>query len=128
MLVTFGDSDSGIFSVRLLDDKGNDVSSSARIADNTVEFTLTDPADGTYRYRLVLEDWAGNITSYELNFAVDSTPPTTTVSLPGGHYDGAVGVDLTCSESAAIITPPMVIRLLWAPPIPRPPPPRSMAS
>lgn len=102
VLVTFGDSDSGIFSARLLDDRGNDISSSALIAGNTVELILTDLADGTYRYTLILEDWAGNITSYEMNFIVDSKPPATVASIPGGPYDGAVNVDLTCSEDATI--------------------------
>jgi len=102
LLVTFGDTDSGIFSVRLLDAGGNDITSSAILGGNTVELILTDLADGTYRYTLILEDWAGNTTSYDMNFTVDRTPPATVASVPGGNYDGAVSVDLTCSEDATI--------------------------
>jgi hypothetical protein len=104
-----------------------------------LSYTLKDPYPGTIYISVWFRDAAGNVNDYasraqstiELKIE-DTTPPTTTASLPAGYYDGPQTVTLTCrddfnclltwyttdGENVPIyidpfeITPPVVLRFL----------------
>jgi hypothetical protein len=102
MLITFGDSGSGVKTVTLLNGDDEDITSQATLTANTIEFILENPTDGDYEFILVIEDNLGNITSTPISFTVDSTIPVTEVSMAGGSYDDPISIDLTTSEPATI--------------------------
>jgi len=102
LLVTFGDDLSGVKTVMLLDGSGTDITSSAVITENTLEYVIQDPVDGACRFTLVLEDMEGNVREIPLDFIIDATLPLTTASVESGTFDTAFSVDLTCSEAAVI--------------------------
>ncbi len=106
MLMTFLDDESGINSVKLLDENGIDITHLATFDDpnnpNTISYVIGAPEDRTYNFTLILEDMTGNINQIDIMFTVDNFIPVTTVSQPGGTYQGPFTVTLTCSEEATI--------------------------
>ena len=102
MIVTFGDDDSGVVSVVLLDENGVDITRQAVISGHAITFPLKNPENREYQFQLILTDEAGNKTILDISFTVDSILPVVTPSVPGGHYDAPFTVDLDCSENADI--------------------------
>ncbi len=106
MLMTFLDDDSGIYSVILRDENDTDITHLATFDDpnnpNTISYLINAPEDRTYNFTLDLEDMAGNIDQIDIEFTIDNLIPVTTVSQPGGTYQGPFTVTLTCSEEATI--------------------------
>jgi hypothetical protein len=103
MLLTFGDSASGMYSVTLYDDLDNDITSLANVTENTIELLIENPVDGhEYHYILVLEDWVGNTSNIDISFTADTTIPVTTASITGGNFEEPIIVELTCSEDATV--------------------------
>jgi hypothetical protein len=102
MLITFGDSGSGVRSVILLNSENENITSQATVAANTIEYIIANPTDGDYVFTLELEDNLGNITRTPITFRVDGIIPVTTVSMAGGSYDDPISIDLTASEPATI--------------------------
>ena len=106
MIIVFGDDDSGIYSVNILDENGTDITGQATIGgaynSQTISLNIANPEDKTYQYTVVLEDMAGNTTGFPISFTVDNGPPVTSASLSGGQFGGPFTVTLTCSEDATI--------------------------
>nr|WP_320015635.1 chitobiase/beta-hexosaminidase C-terminal domain-containing protein [uncultured Desulfobacter sp.] len=102
MIVTFGDNDSGIASVVLLDENGVDITSQTIISGNAITFPLKNPENREYQFQLILTDKAGNKTILDISFTADSILPVVTPSIPGGHYDAPFTTNLDCSENADI--------------------------
>lgn len=105
MVIIFGDTGSGIYSVKLFENQV-DITNQATIGDPynayTLSYTITSPVEQTYQYSVVLEDMAGNINDIPVSFTVDNTPPVTTVSQTGGTFSGPFTVTLSCSEGATV--------------------------
>jgi len=106
MRIIYGDADSGIYSVKVFDENGNDITDQVTFGgpynSQTISLNIANPEDRTYQYTVVLEDMAGNTTEVIIEFEVDNTPPVTTVSQPGGTYSGPFTVTLSCTEEATI--------------------------
>lgn len=102
LTVTFGDNDTGVQSVTLLDSNNNDITSQAIIDNNSLDYTIQSPEDGEYTYTIILTDNEGNTAQYTITFTVDTVPPVTTASVEGGLYNTSFTVNLTCSEAATI--------------------------
>jgi len=73
--ITFGDADSGIYSVKLLDENLLDITDQATIGGSynsqTLSLNIINPENKTYQYTMLLEDMAGNTTDFPISFTVD---------------------------------------------------------
>ncbi|MCP4001402.1 MAG: hypothetical protein GY727_10875, partial [Gammaproteobacteria bacterium] len=105
--VIFADDDTGIYSVQLLDNNNNVITSQATIGGSynpqTLSFVIANPVEQTYQYTVVLEDIAGNTDSVVISFDVDQTPPVTTPSLAGNTFTDQFTVTLSSDEAGSTI-------------------------
>ncbi|MCV6638486.1 PA14 domain-containing protein [Candidatus Albibeggiatoa sp. nov. NOAA] len=89
--------------VKLLNDEGADITSSATVTDNTINYIIEKPESGNYGYTIIYLDKNGNkVAENQYNFIVDKAVPITTASIPSGDYAEDLTVFLRCSKNADI--------------------------
>ncbi|MFH1231326.1 MAG: Ig-like domain-containing protein, partial [Planctomycetota bacterium] len=102
--IVFGDALSGIdlAKVKLSYENESEITPQSELSDNNIQFIIQTPVDKEYKFRLYLEDKAGNTILEEISFNVDSTVPKISADVIGGTFFEPVSVQLQCSEEAMI--------------------------
>ena len=102
---TYGDSGSGIASIKVFDGSGNNITNSALLNGNSLELLILKPEIGqhSHSYSFEVTDHGNNVFPHTLSFTLNNTPLITRAEPPGGQYTGVQDVTLTCGNPNATI-------------------------
>lgn len=96
----------GIYAVKFFEfvDPGSniatDITALATHSDSTLSYVIAEPVDGqTYRFRISLEDVAGNVNEQDLSITIDNSVLSTTANPLGGDYTAQAPIQVTISST-----------------------------
>ena len=101
LVYTFVDS-TGIQSIAIYDQDGNDISTDAVIDNNSITLLLDPSEDALYQLTIIATDIHGNSKEENLSFDVKISYPVTTTSVASGLYQAPIAVDLVTTKDATI--------------------------